>query len=155
DGRGRLRLAIALRDEEYVLMRGTRDGDFEEVMKLTDEVEFHPVAISFDADLIYALTDEDRDQRDLVVYDIAQARITDTLFSQPGIDVVSAILDERRTPIGVTYYEQGRLVSEYFDDGDQHLAGLLADAFPGRTVAVVDRSLDGRRAVLWVDADDH
>ena len=153
DGQGRLRMAIVVRDDAYVLMHG-RDGEYREVMTLSDEVDFDPVGVSHVADEIFVLTDEDRGQRDLVVYDIGQGRITRTLFSHPGVDVHSVIFDDRRMPIGVTHYEEGRLVSAYFDDGDQHIADLLAEAFPGRTIAVVDRSRDGSKAVLWIDAGD-
>lgn len=153
DGAGRLRVAMAERDGEYVLMYG-RDGQFSQVMVLSDEIGFVPVGLSYDADLIYALTDEGREQRDLVAYDIAQRRIVETLFSEPGVDVVSVIQDARRTPIGVTHYEQGRLVSTYFDAGDQKVARMLAEAFPGKTVAVIDRSRNGRQSVLWIDAGD-
>ena len=151
DADGALRLAITVRDGEYVLMQG-RDGAFQDVLVLTDELGFVPVGISHDASLIYGLTDEDRGQRDLVVYDIAARRITGTLFSRPGVDVTSVIYGDRRRPIGVTHYEQGQLVSTYFDEADQHIAELLEEAFPGQTVAVVDRSRDGSRSVLWVDA---
>ncbi len=153
DGSGRLRLAIARRDEQYVLMH-EQDGAFVQVMVLSDEIGFTPVGLSHDANLIYGLTDEDRSQRDVVAYDVRQRRITGTVFSRPGVDVVSLLQDAQRRPIGVTHYEQGRLVSTYFDEGDQRFAGLLAEAFPNRTVATVERSVDGRRSVIWVDAAD-
>lgn len=153
DGEGRLRMAVVKREDEYVLMH-SRDGVFTEVMKLSGEDELEPVGLSYDAGVIYARTDRDREQRDLVAYDVASGKIARTLFSKPGVDVVSAIFDSHRDPIGVTYYQDGRLVSEYFGAGDDRIGRLLQQAFPGKTVTVVDRSRDGRQMILWVDSGD-
>ena len=56
--------------------------------------------LSYDGDLIYGLTDEGREQRDFVVFDPAQGKVTKTLFTKPGIDVVKPLFDARRNPIG-------------------------------------------------------
>jgi dipeptidyl aminopeptidase/acylaminoacyl peptidase len=153
DGSGQLRAALAQKDGDYLLMHGS-GGDYKAVLNLGSERSFEPVVLSYDGNVIYGLSDEGRSQRDLVVFDPAQGRVTQTLFSKPGIDVVEPLLDARRTPIGVTYYEGGQLVSEYFDARDQKLAGILRNTFPERTVAVVARSRDGRQLVLWVDGSD-
>lgn len=153
DGEGRLRLAIVRREDERVLLHG-QNGNFTEVLALSGESDFEPIGLSYEADQIYALTDDDRDQRDLVIYDIAAREISRTLFSKPGVDVVTALFDSRRTPIGVTYYQDGRLVSEYFDADDSRLARMLQQAFPGMTVMPVDRSHDGQQLILRVDASD-
>ena len=153
DGRGVLRAALARRDDGYVLMYG--DGkEFSEVLSFQSVGGFDPFALSHDGSLIYGLTDEGRAQRDLVVFDPLQRRVTQTVFSKPGVDIVEPLMDDHRRPIGATYYEGGRLVSEYFDGKDQHLAAVLRNTFPDRTVAVVDRSHDGKQLVLWVDASD-
>ena len=153
DGLGRLRVALAKRDDGYVLLHGA-GKTYTEVLRLQAEDGFDPHALSWDGDLIYGLTDEGRAQRDLVVFDPAQRRVTATLFSKPGVDIVAPIMDDRRRPIGAAYYEGGRLVSEYFDAQDQKLAGILRNTFPNRTVAVIDRSRDGQQLVLWVDGSD-
>ncbi len=154
DGNGNLRLAIARREDKYVLV--LKDGlAFREVMMLSgDESGLDPVGLSFDAKALYALTDKQRGQRDLVEYDLAGNRIARTLFSRQGVDVQRVLFDARRTPIGVQFYEGGLLVSEYFQAEDARLGALLQKAFPGKMVQVVDRSRDGRHAVLDVDAAD-
>ena len=169
DGRGRLRLALATRDEKTsekkagegeaegkrkrVLMYGM-DGRFTEVMQIEDEDPFIPTGLSADGALIYGITDKDRAQRELVVFDPAQGKITRTLFSRSGVDVVSTILDARHEVAGVRYYEGGRLVSEYFDAAANDQAALLRKSFPGKTVVVGGRSVDGKQLLLWVDAGD-
>ena len=150
DGHGRLRAATAKRgDDRYVLMHGG-DGVFQEVMEFDGIGGFKPQALSFDGDLIYGVSDDDRAQRDLVEFDPVQRKVTRTLFSKPGVDVIAPVLDDRRRPIGVLYFEGGRLVNEYFDANQQRLAAVVQQAFPGQTVTVADRSRDGKHLMLWV-----
>ena len=153
DGHGQLRLAVVRREDDYVLMH-RQGADYTEVMRFSDMQDFEPVALSYDGSEIYAITDKDRGQRDLVAYDIASRRISRTLFSQPGVDVDTPIFGPRREVVGVRYYRDGHLLSEYFGAGDARLAASLRAALPGRNVSVLDRSSDGSQAVVWVDAGD-
>jgi dipeptidyl aminopeptidase/acylaminoacyl peptidase len=154
DGHGRLRLVMTEPGEKRRLEYGPGDGTFVPMADVTLNTSMTPVAMSFDGDLLYAISDEDRAQRDLVAIDPRNNRIVRTLFSKPGVDVDGALFDDHRTPIGVTYYQEGRLVSEYFDAGNQALASLLEKTFPGRTVGVVSRNHDGSRLVLEVEGSD-
>ncbi len=153
DGHGRLRAALAERGEDMVLMHGL-EGQFREVMRYAGDGGFQPVRLSFDGDLIYGFTDQDRGQRDLVVFDPAQGRVVRTLYSKAGVDLHAALFDDRRTPIGVSYYQDGRLVSEYFAESEAGLDARMAQAFPGRAVMPNTRSRDGSRMLLWVDGSD-
>lgn len=154
DGVGNLSLALAKREDDYVLVH--RNGDaYQDVMTLTDDDdEFNPVGVSYDGREIYALTDKDRSQRDLVVYDIAQRKMMRTLFSKPDVDVDKVLFGDRRVPIGVSYFQGGRRLNEYFDDSGNQLERQLQAAFPGRNIAIADRSQDGKQVILWVDAGD-
>jgi len=154
DGHGALRLAIASRDDTTVLMHGS-GGVFKEVLRSDEDFQFEPAGLSFDGDTIYGLTEEDRAQRELVALDPATRRITRTVFARPGVDVTGVVFDDHREPIAARYYEAGRLVTEYFDSANRSLAASLRAAFPGRTVAVIDRNADGKQLVLWVESADH
>ena len=153
DDGGNLRLAIVRRDDQKVLTH-VRNGVSRELMTLDDQDDFDPVGVSSDASLIYAISDRGREQRELVAYDVNTRRIERTLFAKAGVDVHSALFGKGRKPIGVNYYESGRLISNYFDDGQNRLSRSLADALPGRNISVAGRSQDGQRVVLWVDAAD-
>ena len=153
DGSGRLRVALVRKEDEFVIVHGA-DGVYAEVMKLSGDNKFDPKALSFDGSLIYGLTDEGREQRELVEFDVSARKIVRTLFSRPGVDVESPLFDAKRNPIGVTYYQGGRLISEYFQAADNRLAKILEQAFPDKTVTVVSRSRDGKQLALWVDAGD-
>lgn len=154
DGHGTLRAALATKDGATVLMHGA-NGQFRQVLRIeADDEGLTPLKLSYDGDVVYALSDEGRMQRDLVVYDPAQGKVTETLYSKPGVDVVSALFDDRRQPIGVRYYESGRLVSQYFDGRDSRIEAMLQAAFPKRSVAIVDRNRAADRMLLWVDGSD-
>ncbi|WP_440224990.1 alpha/beta hydrolase family protein [Dokdonella sp. MW10] len=153
DGQGALRVAIVRRDDEPVLMLAGPEG-FTEIMRLRGDSGFSPMSLSYDGRTIYGLSDEGRAQQELVAFDIASRKVTETLFSKPGVDVVTPIYDRQRRPIGARYYLEGRLVSEYFERHEREFSGLLERSFPGRTVAVVERSTNGKQIVLWVDGSD-
>lgn len=153
DAQGRLRMAVARVGERRVLMHGA-DGEFREVLDLTSDIGFEPTGLSGDARIVYGITDRERGQRELVAFDVDSGRIEQTLFSRPGVDVHRPILDRDRNAIGVHYYEQGRLVSEYFGETENHLARMISAAFPGMATSVAGRSIDGRQQVLWVDGPD-
>lgn len=153
DGHGSLCAVLKKSGDDRVLLY-RRDGKFEEALRLRGDDSLQQITLSYECDAIYALSDEGRDQRDLVVYDPAQHKITRTIFSKPGVDVTRAIFDERRNPIGVRYIESGQLVSEYFDERDRHVDTLLRRAFPQKAVTVVDRNRSGDRMLLWVDGSD-
>lgn len=173
DGEGTLRLALALKEDtsprkkdedgeeerappmKRVLMYGAH-GDFREVMEIArdEEDRFDPEGVSADGTLIYGITEKDRAQKELVAFDPVTKTITRTLFSKPGIDVVTALFDDAHQLIGAAYYQGGLFVSEYFDATANAQARLLTDAFHGKTVWVGDRSRDGRQLLVWVESGD-
>src|SRR5690606_9616979 len=150
DGQGRLRAVVVRRDDRLALLHGI-DGSFKEVLDLHATDGFDPYVLSWDGNLIYGLTDENRAQRDLVAFDPSSGQVTKTLFSKPGVDVVAPLMDERRTPIGETYFHGGHLVSEYFGQRDQQLSEVLEKTFPNRTVLLKERRRDGRQLVGSVE----
>jgi len=153
DGNGQLRLAMARRGDDLVLMHGQGKA-FTEVMHFKADSNFEPMELSFDGNLIYGLSDENRGQRDLVVFDTATRSVTKTLFSKPGVDIVAPVIDIQRKPIGATYYQNGQLVTEYFDQASSDVSASMQVRFPDRTVLTVARSADGRHAVLLVGGSD-
>ncbi|WP_146909724.1 alpha/beta hydrolase family protein [Arenimonas daejeonensis] len=154
DGAGNIRAALVERDEGADVLVHGGDRKFQTVLELDEPGFFTPLAVSADGRLVYGLSESERDQRELVEFDPATRKITRTLFSKPGVDVVRPLFDDKHQPIGATYYEGGRLVSEYFDKTRQSQVDALQRAFPGRTIAVIDRDRSGRNLLLWVDGID-
>src|SRR5690606_1397177 len=153
DGNGELRATIAYRDDRHVLLHG-RSGQFKEVMVLDDAAPFVPMALSADGNLIYGSSEEGREQRDLVEFDPLSGRITRTMFSRPRVDVQGAVFDAGHTLVGATYFEEGVLVSEYFDDQSQATQAGLRRAFGDRSVRVLDRDRASKHFLLLVGGSD-
>jgi dipeptidyl aminopeptidase/acylaminoacyl peptidase len=150
DGSGQLSVAVVIRDGAGALMN--RQGDrFVEFFRMTPGTGFQPSALSADGRSMIGLSELDREQRELVEFDIAGQRIVRTLFRKPGVDIVEPLFDARLNPIGAQYYEGGRLVSEYFDQHDRERALVIGKAFPGRSVSVIDQSEDSSQLILRVD----
>lgn len=154
DGDGNLRAALIVRDDSSVLVHGT-NGTFRDVLKSDDDLDFNPLGLSFDGNTIYGLTDEDRAQRDLVALNPVTRQIVRTVFTKPGIDIVSAVFDAKREPVAARYYEAGRLVTEYFDAANGQVETWIRTAFPGEAVTVIDRSVGNDQLILWVDGAGH
>lgn len=154
DGHGRLRAAYARRNEDDLVLVHGRDGVFREVMTVDGQGGFQPSALTFDGERFIGFIEDGRGQRELVEFDPDRREVTRTIHSKPGVDLVSAVFDERRNPIGVRYYRDGQLMTDHFQSADQNMERLLRNAFPGRSVAGVGRSRDGAVSVLWVDGSD-
>lgn len=154
DARGRLRAALATdKDGVRVLMHGL-DGEFREVLKFDEDNDFQPLALSADGDLIYGVTDEDRDQRDLVEFDPAVGKITRTVFSKRGVDIEGPLMDEAGKLIGASYYRDGLLFNDYFEKNDAAIDLRLRAAFPDKSVSILQRDAAARNLVVAVGGSD-
>jgi dipeptidyl aminopeptidase/acylaminoacyl peptidase len=155
DAAGRLRVAYVTRkDGDRVMMHG-QDKVFREVLNFDDDdTHFRPIALSADGERIYGLSDEGREQRDLVEFDPATRSIAKTVFSKRGIDIAGIRLNEAGELIGVSYYQDGLVVSEYFDDDSRSVDRSLRAAFPGKAVSVLQRSHDAQQVILAVSGSD-
>jgi dipeptidyl aminopeptidase/acylaminoacyl peptidase len=153
DGQGELRVALVEKDDKRVLMHGA-NGRFETEIELDDELGFNPFALSQNGETLYGTSDRDRGQLDLVEYDIATRKISRTLFSREGVDVVGVQRDAAGNAIGVSYYREGRRHSEFFGEQERHDEAALQRAFPTRSLATAARSDDGRQRLLWIDGPD-
>lgn len=153
DGQGRPGVAAVFEDDRVILVQPGEDGHVP-LVDGDDDPGFEPVALSTDGRLLYGLAEEDRAQRELVAFDMATKTLQATVFSRAGVDVSAPLFSDDGHLVGVRYYRSGRLVSEYFDEGEAAIMRRLAAAFPGRSLSVADRSDDGRSRLLWVDGAD-
>jgi acetyl esterase/lipase len=154
DAQGRMRAALATdKDGARVLMHGL-DGEFRQVLKFDEDNDFQPVALSASGDLIYGVTDKDRDQRDLVEFDPVAGKITRTIFSKRGVDIEGPLLDEAGTLIGASYYRDGLLFSDYFEKSDAAIDARLRAAFPDKSVSILQRDAAARHFVVAVGGSD-
>lgn len=153
DATGELRLAMAVRDGQLLLVH--RVGDvMDEGYSLDPALDFQPLGLSADGRAVVGLSDDSRAQKELVEYDGAARKITRTLHSRPGSDLIGVEYGPGHQPIGARYLREGQVVTEYFDAGQAKLAARIARAFPDRSVSVIDRDRAGKTLLLMVTAAD-
>ncbi|MEQ1512513.1 MAG: prolyl oligopeptidase family serine peptidase [Lysobacteraceae bacterium] len=155
DASGRIRMAISEgKDKRRVLIHGV-EGEFKEVLELNEETDFDPKGLSADGHLIYGLAERDRGQRDLVEFDPATRSITRTVFSKPGYDVIGPLFAPSGQLIGASYYQNGFVVSDYFQDTNAKIYQRLRKAFPGRAVTIMQRNSTSRKFLVAVGGSDN
>jgi dipeptidyl aminopeptidase/acylaminoacyl peptidase len=148
---GRLRAGVATHDGEAVVLYGS-EGNYREVKFPGAPGAFVPIGLAPEGDLIYALWDGDRTQRDLVTFDPVAGSIRSTLFSHPGADVEAGLFDRQKKLVGATYYRDGNLVSEYFDADRGRINDRVARTFPGESVILIDHDDARRHLILGVES---
>lgn len=153
DLKGQLALALVQRDDHYALARRV-DGTFKDVFSFTEERHLHLIGLSGDLRYLYCLTDDERDQTELVELDLDNPGSLRTVFAKPGVDIVSAVFDDAGRPVAASYYDQGGLVSQYFDAAAETLMKRLSSSLGGRNVEVAARSLDGARAIVAAESPE-
>ncbi len=150
NGSGDIVAAVVTKNHKRLLMLKERI-DYRVVREFPEDDSFQPVALSQDAQKFYAITDQDRTQRELVIFDIAGTDQGRTIFSKANVDINSVLFDAQRQPTGVTYYEGGELKNEYFDLASQKINTQLAAAFPGSNIMVMDKDKSGDYSLIYVD----
>jgi dipeptidyl aminopeptidase/acylaminoacyl peptidase len=150
DGHGRLRAGHAADARGASVLYHDAGGRFAEVLRVQDEHGFQPVRLSADGSLIYGLSEEGRAQRELVTFDPASGAVA-TVYARPGTDIVAPVFDVDRRLIGASYFEHGHLATEWFDATDRELDAKLRAAFPGRSIALLDRDRSGRQQIIAVE----
>jgi len=154
DRDGQLRMATAYNQEgDYVLLHGAGDK-FRHVLNLSEENDFRPQGLSADGNLIYGTAEHGRGQRDLVEFDPATGKITRTLLSIPGTDIVGPLFNSEKTLVGAYFYRDGLVVSEYFDKTEADVDAQLRRLFPDRAAVIVQRDERAQHFLVAVGGAD-
>ncbi|MEO8003233.1 MAG: prolyl oligopeptidase family serine peptidase [Arenimonas sp.] len=151
NGNGEIVAAVVSKNNKRTLMLKERI-QYRAVREFPEDDSFLPVSLSLDGQKIYALTDQGRTQRELVLFDIAGIDQGETIFSKTGADINSVIFDAQRQPTGVTYYDGGVLKNEYFDAVSQKINAQLSAAFPDSNIMVIDKDKTGDISLIYVDS---
>lgn len=103
----------------------------------------------------YATMNREGENRSFVEIDLASGVVTQTLFSNPQLDVSAVLYDPRKAAaIGILYIDDLPRVL-YFDASTDKLQAELAAAIPGATPIIVSQSDDGSRMVVRAVYTDH
>jgi dipeptidyl aminopeptidase/acylaminoacyl peptidase len=154
DSRGRLNVALVADDESVsIVRRSTDDEPFETLMLLDGERMLWPVSIDDDGSVL-ALTNEGRQQTELVRIKPDRPGMMETVHAQPGTDIDHVLFDgDGRTAVGVSYYVSGKPTSVFFDAQVRNWSDKLAEAFPDRHPELVHVDRQHGRAIVSVSGD--
>ncbi len=150
DANGEPRAALVREGGELVLKQ-RRPGQREwlEVRRLTSDSAFVPLSLDSEGASLYALSNIDRDQTELVRVALDNGAIVETVFAVPGIDLIGAKFDNSKRPVSATYSRDGQVAVHYFDMADRSLQRTLQGGLPGRTIVHYQISMDGRRSLVY------
>jgi dienelactone hydrolase len=113
------------------------------------------VAISEDFKRVYAVTENNLEQRSLVSLDASSMQDQKTVFTQPGKDILSVVLGRNRQPEGVRYIDEGMLITHYFDQNSIKLHARLKNTIPGASISEFSRSYSGKQSLVYVEASNN
>ncbi|HUD43001.1 MAG TPA: prolyl oligopeptidase family serine peptidase [Dokdonella sp.] len=149
DRAGVPRAVVAGDDGEYVLKtRTSADGSWQVVRRFSTEDRFHLLQLAPDGSGVYATTDIDRAQNELVRVNLADGAIVQTVLALPGVDILEVLTTPGGEPVGAAYLQDGRRHVHYFDSANTTLHAALARALPDRSIAVYETSRDGSRSLV-------
>lgn len=152
NGKGEIVAAVVGNKEGKRTLMLKQGLQYRPVREFPEDDSFMPVALSVDGQKLFALTDQGRTQRELVLFDIAGTDLGKTIFSKDNVDINSVLFDAQRQPTGVTYYDGGELKNEYFDIDSQKINAQLSAAFPDSNVMVIDKDKTGNYSLIYVDS---
>ncbi|WHI47299.1 DUF3859 domain-containing protein [Microbulbifer sp. VAAF005] len=114
---------------------------------------FRPVGY-FDEEVLAVLSNATSDKVSLYKYNIKDKEFSDVLYQHPKYDLVNALFDLENNLSSVSFFDHGRLVTEYFESAYKDLQGKFHKALPGKQVAIIDRSPEHNKSLAYVFASD-
>lgn len=112
-----------------------------------------PLALTADAQGLYALTDHERAQTELVRVDLANGAIIETVRAVPGVDIEGANFDARRRLVSVFWHQQGLLEVEDLGAEAGGLRDRLRGLLPGKTIVPLQSAAGDQRTLAFVASE--
>lgn len=139
-----------------LLYRAGPDAHWEELAHFPDDTSWIvPVGFTEDNQALVVLSNFERDNYALYVYEPAKRALAELVFEAPkGLDVRDVIYNTYdRVIVAARYYDHsGHTV--FFETATARAHSALQKLFPRDVVEVTSRSRDGRKAVVLVSNDN-
>ncbi|WP_192879404.1 DUF3859 domain-containing protein [Microbulbifer sp. A4B17] len=114
---------------------------------------FLPVGY-FGEEILAVLSNAVSDKVSLYKYNIKDNEFSDVLYQHPKYDLVNALFDLDNNLSSVSFFDHGRLVTEYFQSAHKGVQNKFHKALPGKQIAVIDRDLEHNKSLAYVFASD-
>lgn len=100
------------------------------------DFEFEPVAIIDDSKMV-VITDKDTDKKSLVEFNYTTKTFNKVLYQHGKYDIISASIDELTGRVSsVSYFDHGRLQTEYFSNENKNVDKLIKRKFPEKQYVI-------------------
>ncbi len=154
DAQGNLRLAtVEVDDQRDLLYSPDGRAPFTALARADTDRVLLPQALDSQGRIL-ALSNQGREQMDLVRLDPTGAGELETVHSIPGLDLTSVVRSNATgAVVGVRYFEAGQSRSQFFDPRIQSWQARVSEAFPQRQAALTEVDEVSRRAVVLVSSD--
>jgi len=142
DSKGKLRLATSSDGVNATLLyRNTENEAFRPIITNNFKTTFKPIAISDDSpNIVYAISDVNRDKNALVELDCLTGKENKVLFSNDTLNVVDAQYSKKKKGISFVICETWKKEKFYLDSSAKQLYGKLDRLLPGTESRIVDRN---------------
>lgn len=141
DSKGKLRLATSSDGvNETLLYRSTENEVFRPVITNNFKTTFKPIAISDDRpDIVYAISNVNRDKNALVELDCATGKEDRVLFSNDTLNVVDAQYSKTKKNVTFVVCETWKKEKHFLDRSTKQLYDKLDKLLPGTESKIIDR----------------
>jgi dipeptidyl aminopeptidase/acylaminoacyl peptidase len=143
DSKGQLRLATSSDGvNETLLYRENEDQQFKPILTNNFKTTFNPIAFSESSpNLVYAISNVNRDKNALVELDCNTGRETKVLFGNDSLNVVEAQYSSSKKRMGFVVCETWKKEKYYLDDSVRQLYTKLDKLLPKTESRVIARDL--------------
>lgn len=141
DSDGKLRLAVSSDGvNSTILYRANENGAFKPVLTSKFKDTFYPIAFSHDRpNIIYAISDVNRDKTALVEVDCNTGKELKNLFCNDTLNITDAQYSRKNQQISFVIYETWKKEKHYLDDSVKQLYSNLDKLLPKTETRIFDK----------------
>lgn len=155
DNKGKLRMAISSDGvNETMLYREKEEQQFKPILTNNFKTTIFPVAFAEDKpNVVYAISNVNRDKNALVELDCATGKERNVLFANDTLNVVDAQYSKRKGKMAYVVYETWKKEKHYLDNDAKLLYQQLDQLLPNTESRIIDRDKNENVFVLRTFTD--
>jgi dipeptidyl aminopeptidase/acylaminoacyl peptidase len=137
DHEGKLRIAITSDGvNNTILYRDTEEEDFRPVLTTSFKETVSPVLFTFDNEMVYALSNLERDKTALVKFDVANGQEAEVLFETQEADIEGVDYSRKDKKLLSVTWTTDKDKMHFFDAEAEAMQKELEEKLPGYEVSV-------------------
>ncbi len=141
DSRGKLRMAVSSDGvNQTLLVRENENQVFKPIITINFKITLMPIAFSEnEPNIIYAISDVNRDKSALVEIDCITGKERNVLFENDSLNVVGAQYSRKRGKIDYVVYESWKKQKHYLDPSAKDFYHKLDKLLPNTESRIIDQ----------------